>query len=106
MMLQMQRRSAKGLSIRFVLVKSAERQGVLALHRTRNLLMRQRTMMLNTIRVPMAEFGVIAAQGPRNVMDLIAKFIRDKGFGLPDIARAVLLGPAAQLEIMTGEIRA
>jgi transposase len=54
----------------------------------------------------MAEFGVIASQGPRNVMDLIAKFRRDEGFGLPDIALAVLLGPAAQLEIMTGEIRA
>jgi transposase len=49
MMLQMQRRSAKRLSMRFVLVKSAERQGVLALHRTRDLLMRQRTMMLNTM---------------------------------------------------------
>jgi len=93
-------------SMRFVPVKSAERQGVLALHRTRDLLMRQRTMMLNAIRGHLAEFGVIAAQGPRNVMDLIAKLRNDEGFGLPDIARAALLGLAAQLEMMTGEIRA
>jgi transposase len=37
-------------SMRFVPVKSAERQGVLVLHRGRDLLMRQRTMLLNAIR--------------------------------------------------------
>ena len=34
-------------TMRFVPVKSAERQGVLMLHRTRDILMRQRTMLLN-----------------------------------------------------------
>ena len=62
-------------TMRFVPVKSAERQGVLVLHRTRDLLMRQRTMILNAIRGHMAEFGVIAAQGPRRVMDLIQKLV-------------------------------
>ena len=51
-------------SMRFVPVKSAERQGVMMLHRTRDLLMRQRTMMLNAIRAHLAEFGIITAQGP------------------------------------------
>ena len=37
-------------SMRFVPIKSAERQGVLVLHRARDLLMRQRTMLLNAIR--------------------------------------------------------
>jgi transposase len=55
-------------TMRFVPVKSAERQGVLVLHRTRDLLMRQRTMILNAIRGHMAEFGVIAAQGLSNLL--------------------------------------
>ena len=41
-------------NMRFVPVKSAERQGVLMLHRTRDLLMRQRTMLLNAARAHLA----------------------------------------------------
>ena len=92
-------------SMRFVPVKSAERQGVLVLHRARDLLMRQRTMLLNAIRAHMAEFGVIAGQGPRKVMDLIAQLRSDEEIGLPDIARSALLALAAQLEAMGCEIR-
>ena len=77
--------------MRFVPVKSAERQGVLVLHRTRDLLMRQRTMILNAIRGHMAEFGVIAAQGPRKVMELIQRLRSDEELGLPEIAQR---GPA------------
>jgi transposase len=93
-------------NMRFVPVKSAQRQGVLVLHRTRDLLMRQRTMILNAIRGHMAEFGVVAAQGPRRVMDLIQKLRSDEELGLPEIASAALRALAAQLEAMTGEIRA
>ena len=93
-------------NMRFVPLKSADRQGVLVLHRTRDLLMRQRTMMLNAIRGHLAEFGVIAAQGPRHVMALIARLQTDDGFDLPDIARSALLGLAAQLVSLMGEIRA
>jgi transposase len=50
-------------TMRFVAVKSAERQSVLALHRTRELLVRQRTMLINAIRGHCAEFGIIAPQG-------------------------------------------
>ena len=49
-------------TMRFVAVKSAERQAVLVLHRTRELLVRQRTMLVNAIRAHCAEFGLIAAQ--------------------------------------------
>ena len=93
-------------NMRFVPVKSAERQGVLVLHRTRDLLMRQRTMILNAIRGHMAEFGVIAAQGPRKVMELIQRLRSDQELGLPESARAALHALTAQLEAMAGEIRA
>ena len=51
-------------TMRFVPIKSAERQGVLVLHRTRELLVRQRTMLINAIRGHCAEYGLIA---PRRV---------------------------------------
>jgi transposase len=59
-------------NMRFVPIKSAEQQGVLVLHRSRDLLMRQRTMILNAIRAHLAEFGIVAARGPRKVMELVA----------------------------------
>jgi len=92
-------------SMRFVPIKSAAQQGVLVLHRSRDLLMRQRTMLLNAIRAHMAEFGIIAAQGPRNVMGLIGELRDNEEIGLPDIARSALLALAAQLDAMGNEIR-
>ena len=92
-------------NMRFVPVKCAERQGVLVLHRTRDLLIRQRTMMLNAIRGHLAEFGIIAAQGPRNVMSLIARIRSDEEPGVPETANAALLALAAQLESLASEIR-
>ena len=52
-------------TMRFVQVKSAEQQGRLMLHRTRDLLMRQRTQVINALRAHMAELGMMAAQGQR-----------------------------------------
>src|ERR1035437_8129493 len=50
-------------TMRFVPVKSAEQQSILMLHRTRDLLVRQRTMLVNSLRGQLAEFGLIAPQG-------------------------------------------
>ena len=60
-------------TMRFVPVKTEAQQSVLVLHRSRDLLLRQRTMMLNAIRAHLAEFGTIAAQGPRKVAELVAE---------------------------------
>jgi len=59
-------------SMRFVPVKDADQQSVLMMHRARNLLVRQRTMLVNALRAHLAEFGVIALQGLRHVEQLIA----------------------------------
>ena len=56
--------------MRFVSVKSMEQQGVLILHRTRELLVRQRTMLINAIRAHMAEFGIVAPVGVPQVKKL------------------------------------
>ena len=92
-------------NMRFVPVKSAERQGVLMLHRTRDLLMRQRTMLLNAVRGHLAEFGIITAQGPHKVLVLIREIRAGEVPGLPQISRAALECLALQLDNLASEIR-
>jgi len=91
-------------NMRFVPLKTEERQSILALHRSRDLLMRQRTMILNAIRAHLAEFGIVAAQGPRMVVDLVRHLSEPDGLDLPALARSALLSLAAQLETLAGEI--
>jgi transposase len=85
-------------SMRFVPIKSPEQQSVLMLHRARDLLMRQRTMLLNAIRAHLAEFGIITAQGPAKVLDLLGRLKGGEPLGVPDIVRSTLLALATQLE--------
>ena len=58
-------------TMRFVQVKSAEQQGRLMLHRTRDLLMRQRTQVINALRAHLAELGIVAAQGREGIKELL-----------------------------------
>lgn len=92
-------------NMRFVPVKTEDQQGVLVLHRSRDLLMRQRTMILNAIRAHFAEFGVIAAQGPRMVADLVSRLRDDDTLGLPEVAQSALLALAGQLDNLAAEVR-
>lgn len=91
-------------SMRFVPIKSTERQGVLALHRSRELLVRQRTMLINGIRGHCAEFGLIAPQGARRWAELIEHVRRTEA--LPDLARSTLLVFADQLGALAVQIHA
>ena len=50
-------------SMRFVPIKAAEQQAVLALHRARELLVRQQTMLVNALRGHLSEFGVVVPTG-------------------------------------------
>ena len=50
-------------TMRFVAIKSAEQQAALALHRTRDLLVKQRTQLVNMIRGLLAEFGIEIPRG-------------------------------------------
>ena len=52
-------------TMRFVQVKSVKQQGHLMLHLTRDLLMRQRTQLINALRAHMAELGIVARKGAR-----------------------------------------
>ena len=50
-------------SMRFVPIKSIDQQALLMLHRTRDLLIRQRTQLINALRAHLAEFGLVAETG-------------------------------------------
>jgi len=58
-------------TMRFVPVKSAERQAALLDHKTRDFLVRQRTQLVNTIRAHLSEFGMVVAKGIHNVDRLL-----------------------------------
>ena len=91
-------------SMRFVPVKSAEQQGVLVLHRARELLVRQRTMLVNGLRGHMAEFGITAPQGIQRVPELVAA-LKDETTGIPQIAREALAAMVVQIENLTTSIK-
>jgi len=75
--------------MRFVPVKTAQQQSALLMHRGRELLVRQRTMLANALRGHLAEFGLIAAQGLHKVAGLIAIVRDDKDERVPSMARQV-----------------
>src|SRR5271157_1165833 len=58
-------------SMRFVPTKSEQQQSGLMLHRSRQLLVRQRTMLSNAIRGHLAEFGIISAKGRNGTVELL-----------------------------------
>src|SRR5471032_2121926 len=64
-------------TMRFVAVKSAEQQGRLMQHRVRDLLMRQRTQLINDLRAHLAELGMAAAQGRKGIKELLAMVAQD-----------------------------
>jgi transposase len=92
-------------TMRFVPVKTAEQQGVLTLHRTRELMVRQRTMLVNALRGHMAELGVIAPQGISRVADLIAVLMSELTGTVPTLARQALLGLANELEALGSRVK-
>jgi transposase len=86
--------------MRFVPVKSAAQQAALQHHRVRDLLVRQRTMLINALRGRLGEFGIIAPAGRHRVVDLI-NLLQDAGDAdVPALAREALRGLIAELHAL------
>jgi transposase len=84
-------------TMRFVPVKSPEQQAALALHRTRDLLVKQRTQLVNMIRGLLAEFGIEMARGLHHALAL-AKQLTDGGAAdVPQLAQRVIASLAQQI---------
>ena len=91
-------------TMRFAAVKSAEQQSVLMLHRARDLLVRQRTMLINALRGHCGEFGMVVAQGASKVTILI-EMIEDRDDArLPALAREALGSLVEQLKMAQTQI--
>ena len=93
--------AAQRPTMRFVAVKTEEQQARGMLFRTRDLLVRQRTQTINALRGHLAEYGVIAPQGPAHVGRL-AGAVENPDSGLPEPVRelgGLLLAQIAELEV-------
>ena len=93
-------------TMRFVRIKSAEQQGQLMQHRTRDVLIRQRTQIINALRAHLGELGLVAAQGNAGVNELRAIVTDEQDTRLPIDARASVIVLAAQLEALESVIGA
>jgi transposase len=90
-------------AVRTVPVKTAEQQGARTVHRTHELLSRQRVTLINAIRSHLAEFGILAPAGPQHIGRLIER-IADPATPIPGAARGALNVLADQLVALGRQI--
>jgi transposase len=93
-------------SMRFVPVKSLDQQAVALQHRARDLLVKNRTMLVNALRSHLAEFGFIAGTGMGKVPDLIKIVQEAPPERLPAAARGTLEGFIGMIVHLNQEIAA
>jgi len=89
---------------RFVPVKSAGQQAALTMLGVRDLLVKQRTMLINAIRGHAAEFGVTVAKGPKQVAALLQRLAT--GEDVPALAREIIVVLASQLDGLNIKLKA
>ncbi|MBE9558506.1 MAG: IS110 family transposase [Proteobacteria bacterium] len=84
-------------TMRFVAMKSPEQQSMLALHRSRDLLIRQRTQLVNMIRGQLAEFGIVLAKGIQHALKLVERLLDGEALYIPALAAKVVIILAEQV---------
>ena len=97
--------AAQRPTMRFVAVKSEEAQADAAVFRTRGLLVRQRTQLVNALRGQLTEFGIVAARGLAKVEELRQEMEQAKSRLPEGVVRAVEL-LCGQIDGLTDEIKA
>jgi len=78
-------------SMRFVAVKTMEQQAAAGLHKVREMLVKQRTMLMNQLRGLMAEFGVVVPEGSRHIRELLAILEDRSDQRVPELLKSALL---------------
>jgi transposase len=81
--------AAQRPTMRFVAVKSEVAQAAVVVFRARDLLVRQRTQIINALRGHLAEFGIVVAKGPAHVGQLV-RAVEDPDEAMPEAARPIL----------------
>lgn len=77
-------------NMRFVPIKNVEQQAVLALHRARQGLVKQRTAQANQIRGLLSEFGLIIPQGVAHLARRVPEVLEDASNELPGSFRLLI----------------
>jgi transposase len=83
--------------MRFVAIKSIEQQAARGVERSRDLLVKQHTQLMNSVRGQLAEFGVIAPQGRRGFIEL-TRLLGTGDCGVPEPLSAALRMLIAHIE--------
>ncbi len=94
-------------TMRFVAAKSPEQQAMVALLRSRDLLIRQRTQLVNMIRSQLAEFGIVLAKGIQHALKLVDRLLDGEALDIPALAARVLITLAEQvrdLQVRVGSL--
>ena len=91
-------------TMRFVAVKGEKKQASAIVSKTRDLLVRQRTQAVNTLRGHLAEFGIVAPEGLSHVRRL-KDFIGDPTSGLPETGRAICRTIIEAIEFLSEKVR-
>lgn len=89
---------------RFVPIKTVEQQAALTMLGVRDLLIKQRTMVINAIRGHAAEFGMTVAKGPQQIPELLRRLASDEG--VPGLAREMIGELASQLPGLDAKLKA
>jgi len=92
-------------TMRFVAIKTVEQQSLLSLHRARDLLVRQRTQLINSLRGLVAEFGIFIPRGLARVIGFAEDITLGEVLNLPDIANEVIHNLCEQLIALHKRIR-
>jgi transposase len=74
-------------SMRFVAIKTEQQQAMVGVHRVRDMLKKQHTMLINQMRGLMAEFGIVAPRGVPHVEELLAVLADPDDRRIPDLLR-------------------
>jgi transposase len=91
-------------TMRFVAIKSKDQQAALMLHRARQLLVRQRTMLSNAIRGHLAELGIVSAKGRQGAGALLEIIADARDRRVPPVARGILDVLARQYHALGAEL--
>ena len=95
--------AAQRPTMRFVQPKTAEAQGAAVIFRVRDLLVRQRTQLINALRGHLVEFGFVVRKGTSNVGQLI-NLVEDPSSVIPPEARLVLAVITDNLQMLQAKI--
>jgi transposase len=95
--------AAQRPTMRFVVPKSEQAQAAAVVFRARDLLVKQRTQIINALRGHLTEFGIVVAKGPAHVPQL-ARAVEDGAKPIPELARPILQGLIEMLQALDDRI--